>query len=481
MKKPLKAILSLICAATFVTTPLTSVGNEMPSVSTTAEAATKLAAPENVSVSAKTSTSITLKWDAVKGADGYRVYKYDEKSDEFIKYKNVTTTSCKITGLKKNTKYIFKVATLTQDGKAFAEHGITGKLSATTKSSDYPEPPSKNYTGFSTISGKKYYYDNGKIVAGKTKKIDGKIYLFSDSGALLTGGYHTVNSKTYYSDKNGVVSTSKWVGQKKTSSEAKYYYAEKTGQITTYSFKPEGSSSYSLYNYYNLYINDVKATESDLQKINTKGKYTFDCFYKFNNDYYYIWAYSKNLLRVACDRNANLIDLVSASSYMYDFGSGKYLGEYYGILKADSKGVCSGKLFNKDDGYIYTFNGKGKQITKTKAGSLVLLENTLKLNSVGGTDIKLYAVNNSSKTIKYIYYNVYIKNGVGDIVKCRITGDSSFILKCTGPYKSGDLVSSSWKAIMYNYSAKEMVISSVDIEYMDGTKTTLSGSKITVL
>lgn len=346
-------------------------------------------------------------------------------------------------------------------------------------SKEYTKSDVKN--GWYTSNGKKFYYEDGNKVTSKTKKIDGKIYLFGKKGDLLQGGIYTVNDSKYRTDDNGVVMCNKWVNTKKTSKSSTYYYAESTGKITEYSFKPERSTGYSIYNYYNLYINDKLATEKDLKKINTKADITYDCFYRFDNDYYYIWAYSSKLLRVMCSGTANLFDNGFMSSYMYDFGSGKYLGEYYGVLKTNSKGICSGNLFNKNDGYIYQIRNNGTQTTKYKAGTLVITESKTSLNSVGGVDYSLSVVNNSPKTIKYIHYKVYVKNAVGDIVYCTITDESYFNLKDTGPYKPGEVSFGGWEAIMYNYSGKQVVISSVTIDYTDGTSITLNGNQISSL
>ena len=207
MKKQLKTILSLLCAATFVITPLTTYENEMPIVSITAEAATKLSAPENVSAE-KTATSVTLKWDSVKGADAYRVYKYDEKTKEFVKYKNVISTSCKVTGLSKNTKYYFKVATLTKVNDKFSEQGITGKISVTTKANDTSASVSENYTGFKTSDGKKYYYENGKLITG-FKKIGSDKYYFTKSGMVT--GWLEYYGLYYYFDNEGKMVRNKTV------------------------------------------------------------------------------------------------------------------------------------------------------------------------------------------------------------------------------------------------------------------------------
>ncbi len=91
------------------------------SVPVRTKAATKLQAPI---ISEKTSTNdtITLKWTAVKGADGYKIYKYNAKAK---KYKLVDTvkggnsTSWQLSGLAENKTYKFKIAAyVTKNDKA---------------------------------------------------------------------------------------------------------------------------------------------------------------------------------------------------------------------------------------------------------------------------------------------------------------------------------------------------------------------------
>ena len=54
-------------------------------------------------------TSITLNWYPLKGADGYKVYKYDRKTDTSTLYKTITTSTITISGLKPSTDYYFLV------------------------------------------------------------------------------------------------------------------------------------------------------------------------------------------------------------------------------------------------------------------------------------------------------------------------------------------------------------------------------------
>ena len=63
----------------------------------------------------QTTSTITLKWSKVTGADGYRVYKYNSKTKKYEKLKDVTGTSLKISKLKAGTAYKYKVKAYTKD------------------------------------------------------------------------------------------------------------------------------------------------------------------------------------------------------------------------------------------------------------------------------------------------------------------------------------------------------------------------------
>lgn len=93
-----------------------------------------LSAPNNIEVSAKTKSSITLKWDKVSGASSYNVYLFNLKTGEYEKYKNVKTNSCLIKGLEKNTKYKIKVAAVSTRNGKITEGKRSGQFIAKTKS-----------------------------------------------------------------------------------------------------------------------------------------------------------------------------------------------------------------------------------------------------------------------------------------------------------------------------------------------------------
>jgi len=63
-----------------------------------------------------TNDSITLSWSKHARASGYRIYKYDSKSKTYKKYKDVKGTSLKISKLKGNTTYKFKIAAYRTSG-----------------------------------------------------------------------------------------------------------------------------------------------------------------------------------------------------------------------------------------------------------------------------------------------------------------------------------------------------------------------------
>ena len=93
----------------------------------------KLASPENIKASAKTQNSITLKWDKVAGADAYKVYMYNSKTGKYEEYKTVTSNSCTIKKLKKNTKYKFKVSALDKADGKYNEGEKSVPVAVTTK------------------------------------------------------------------------------------------------------------------------------------------------------------------------------------------------------------------------------------------------------------------------------------------------------------------------------------------------------------
>lgn len=130
-----KSIIGAILAAVISVTAIAPCSVVYADTSKTASAENDI--PTNFKAK-KTTTTITLSWDAVEGADAYKVYMFNSVSGEYEKYKNVTKNSCKITGLSKGTKYYFKVSVLTKNGEKYKEKStsMSNSVAITTKASD---------------------------------------------------------------------------------------------------------------------------------------------------------------------------------------------------------------------------------------------------------------------------------------------------------------------------------------------------------
>lgn len=77
----------------------------------------------NLTASANAPTSITLKWSAVSGASGYRIYIYNASSGKWIYEKSTAKTTTKITDLTSAKSYKFRVrAYKGKDSKTFGAY-----------------------------------------------------------------------------------------------------------------------------------------------------------------------------------------------------------------------------------------------------------------------------------------------------------------------------------------------------------------------
>ena len=116
---------------------------------------------------------------------------------------------------------------------------------------------------------------------------------------------------------------------------------------------------------------------------------------------------------------------------------------------------------------------------KAAAKAITIEDSTLDYpNSVGGCDYYLKYTNNSSKTIKYLYWTGITYNAVDDPVSCEIRRTSTFSGKNTGPIASGESGGGYWDCIVYNYSADYMRLTQIRIIYMDGSSINIGAADI---
>lgn len=115
----MKKVISLIVCITLALAVIFAVPYE------TGLAADELGKVKGVSQSAYSASSVTLKWQAVKGARGYRIYKFDEKENKYVTAVKATPkTEIEIDKLKACSTYKFKVrAYLLENGEVvWGEH-----------------------------------------------------------------------------------------------------------------------------------------------------------------------------------------------------------------------------------------------------------------------------------------------------------------------------------------------------------------------
>ena len=114
---------------------------------------------------------------------------------------------------------------------------------------------------------------------------------------------------------------------------------------------------------------------------------------------------------------------------------------------------------------------KANRIDKVKHSIKIIKAYLSSPNSAGGVDAHLVWKNVSKKTIKYLTWSGYPINAVGDAVECEIRGVSESGGKVTGPIKPGTTYGYGyyWECLWYNYSAKKLVLTGINIEYMDGS------------
>lgn len=99
-------------------------------------------------------------------------------------------------------------------------------------------------------------------------------------------------------------------------------------------------------------------------------------------------------------------------------------------------------------------------------------------NSASGVSAYFYYVNKSSKVIKYLTWHGYPINAVGDMVSCDIRGNSNFNGQDTGPVKPGRSGGGCWDCAWYNWSAKKLILTGIDIIYMDGSTLSISEEEL---
>lgn len=94
------------------------------------------------------------------------------------------------------------------------------------------------------------------------------------------------------------------------------------------------------------------------------------------------------------------------------------------------------------------------------------------LNSAGGIKFNFSAKNSTGKEIKYVRFDVELRNAVGDLVKDEIENTTSVSVEIVGPVKPGSEVNMSNEIIGYCDTCARIYIGDITIIYTDGTSET---------
>lgn len=135
----------------------------------------KLSAPTGLAFSSATSTSITVKWKAVKGAESYRIYYGISGKDGYTLAGKTSETSFTITGLTGDYRYKIKIKAAA-NGKTTSSYSSLIKLYTVPKKAAKPEIVSRDGASVTlkwAKSGKENFYDVyvASSQTGKYKKV----------------------------------------------------------------------------------------------------------------------------------------------------------------------------------------------------------------------------------------------------------------------------------------------------------------------
>ena len=97
------------------------------------ECSTYLSKPNNLTLVDSTETSVTFKWDKVKGATSYKVYYYNAKKKSFKLYKEVEENTATVNSLTSGKEYVFRVKAVKETKKQTFSGYSSSNLRASAK------------------------------------------------------------------------------------------------------------------------------------------------------------------------------------------------------------------------------------------------------------------------------------------------------------------------------------------------------------
>lgn len=130
-------------------------------------------------------------------------------------------------------------------------------------------------------------------------------------------------------------------------------------------------------------------------------------------------------------------------------------------------------ICKKNKGY----NGYSFRTVNSAASFLPFELGQFYVDSAGGVEPEFLILNKWSKTIKYIDFELYFYNRVGDLEYNQITGYPYSKMRIIGPIKKWGCGWYSWNPVIFNYSVYSIKISKATITFMDGSTKTFNVNK----
>jgi fibronectin type 3 domain-containing protein len=139
------------------------------SIYTYATASSTLSAPNNVSATALSSSSISLSWNSVSGASSYRIY-YSTTGTRPSSYTySTTSTSYTVTGLSSGTTYYFWVCTYSSStGSTYFPSSYVYATTSSSSSGSAPSLSWSTYSGSSWSQQSTNYYKSTNTADGSS-------------------------------------------------------------------------------------------------------------------------------------------------------------------------------------------------------------------------------------------------------------------------------------------------------------------------
>lgn len=296
----------------------------------------------------------------------------------------------------------------------------------------------KMATGFQTIGGKKYFFENnakstthdyGQMYEDEWFLVGSNKYYAGSDGALCTGGENTVGTDTYYFDNNGVVKTG-WILTGADGIE-RFYYNDKVNK-ESYEYGVKISSGYVGNGLY--YVDDAAA-------VGGKRYYRFS-----GNTMQKGWQTIDGKKYCFGTDGAMLTGLFKYSNNWYytnDDGS-----VYTGFKVVTADGVTETYYFNGNGQRLYGWqkiDGKQYYFDKTTKGTDGILTGAMVTGRVKiGNDYYIFAQDGSRLDNGFYEDNgsIYYVNGSGVVLKGWQTiktpeGSNKYYFDYTGAMATG--------------------------------------------